>query len=409
MTRPTSTETPPSQTPPRRSALLVVYLTVFLDLLGFGMILPLLPFYALRFGVKGAAIGILFASYSLAQFLGAAVLGRISDRVGRRPVLLFCVFGSALSLFAAGLSNSFPTLLAARALAGLFGGSIATAQAYIADVTRPEERVRYMGMIGAAVGMGFVLGPWVGAELSRFGFGTAAFVASGLAVVNLISAFFALPESRPPSQRGSSRAPFRLAQLRAALSRPVIGSVLIAGGLTTLAMVCMESTFALMGQKRFGLDERGMGRIFLLIGAVMAAVQGGVVGPLVRRFGERAMGILGAVLLAGVMGSLPFLPSLALVVASMVLVATGQGLLVPSMSSLLSRASGVDEQGSVLGLGQSLGAAARCIGPPCAGLLFDQALWLPYVLSAALLVAVILVFSTLPAVFGKSDPESAAV
>ena len=182
--------------PPSRASLLVVYLTVFLDLMGFGILLPLMPYYAIHFGATGLGLGALFASFSVAQLLGAPLLGRLSDRLGRKPVLMVSLLGAAVAYVATGIADSLLTLMAARALAGLFAGSISTAQAYVADVTTPQERAKYMGLIGASIGMGFVLGPWIGSELSRFGFSTAAFVSAGLSLFNCLFGLVALRESR---------------------------------------------------------------------------------------------------------------------------------------------------------------------------------------------------------------------
>lgn len=372
--------------PPRTLAsLVVVYLTVFLDLLGFGLILPLLPFYAMHFGAHGRQLGMLFAGFSIAQLFGAPLLGRLSDRIGRRPVLLVCLFGSAISLLATGLTDTLYTLMAARAFAGLFGGSIATAQAYVADVTKPSERTKYMGLIGASIGMGFVFGPFVGAELSRWGFSTAAFVAAGLAGANFLLALFALRESLPQSARGKrSRTPFSVRALQEALSRPIIGPLLVITMISTLSFVAMESTFALFAKQRYGFSEQTMGRLFASLGIIIAIVQGGFIGPLARRFGEVALGTAGFVILAVGFALIPWMPSSALMVSALLLVAVGQGLLAPSLSTLLSRAVAATEQGGTLGLSQSLSSLSRAFGPILAGTMFDFYQPLPYGFAALL-------------------------
>ena len=390
------TSTPLDSAPPQRTfaSLVVVYMTVFLDLLGFGLILPLLPFYAMRFGAHGKQIGLLFACFSIAQFFGAPVLGRLSDRIGRRPVLLLCLFGSTISLLATGLTDTLYTLMAARALAGLFGGSIATAQAYVADVTRPAERTKYMGLIGASIGMGFVFGPFVGAELSHFGFGTAAFVAAGLSAANFLLALARLRESLPPSARGQSqRTALSIKSLRDALSRPVVGPLLILSTGATLAFVSMESTFALLAKLRFGFSEQTMGRLFALLGVTIAVVQGGLIGPLARRFGEVSVGVVGFLILSVAFAAIPWLPTRELTVITLLFVALGQGLLTPTLSTMLSRAVAATEQGGTLGLGQSLGSLARAIGPIVAGTLFDTAQFLPYAFAALLAVSMGLLLS----------------
>lgn len=394
-----------TQAQPRRPSLLPVYITVFLDLLGFGIIIPLLPFYAERFGATGLWIGAIVAAYSATQFIGAPILGRVSDRVGRRPILLASLAGSAVSLFVTGLAASLPVLLLGRALAGLFGGSIATAQAVIADVTLPKDRAKYMGFLGASIGMGFVFGPALGAGLSRFGFGTAAFAASGLAAANLVLAFFRLPETRklaaaPPRSR------LTWTNFKDALDHPCVGRILAAMFSSVLAFVAMETTFALLGQRRFGLGAEKLGLVFTYIGIVIVIVQGGLVGRLTTRFGERALAVSGVLIMSGALALLPFVPSAVGALAVVGALALGQGLASPAQTSLLSRETDADEQGGVLGVGQSLSAMARGLGPVAAGWLFDRAFYLPYVAGSLLmlLAAWLLYGVSLPAESGAVGP-----
>lgn len=376
----------------RRSPLAVVYLTVFIDLLGFSIILPLLPFYAEHFGATGVWVGALLTAYSAVQFVSAPFLGRLSDRIGRRPVLLISLAGSALSLALTGFANSLLLLLAGRALAGLFGGSIATAQAYVADVTAPEERAKYMGILGACIGLGFVFGPAIGAGFSGFGFGTAAFVAAGLAAANLLFALFRLPESHQPGaagsvQRGRQARIFPSpALIAAAIRRPGVGRILVATFLATFAFVGLEATFALFGQRQFGIDARGFGLVFTYLGVVIAVVQGGLVGRFSARYGERALAAAGGVIMSLAFVGIAFAPSLTVLLAVTGALAVGQGFVSPTLSTLLSRESRSDEQGSTLGLGQSFAAAARATGPLLAGWLFDRSRFLPYLLGASLVL-----------------------
>ena len=366
-------------------ALFVVYFTVFIDLLGFGIILPSLPFFAERFGATGTWVGAIVTAYSAAQFLGAPLLGRLSDRVGRRPVLLMSLVGSAVSLTLSGLADGLWLLLGARALAGLFGGSISTAQACVADLTTPEERGRAMGMLGASIGLGFVFGPALGALLGRSGFGAAAFTAAGLAATNAILAYFVLPETRTAEGRRTGRPGLAVA-LNALTSRG-LGGLLLATFLTTFGFVAMEATFALLGERRFALTARGLGLVFTFAGVVMVIVQGGLVGRLSRRFGERRVAVAGALLMAVGLVLLPFVWQIGGALVALGVLSAGQGLSSPMLSTLLSRSSGSGEQGSTLGLGQAFSAAARAVGPLVAGLLFDFAPWQPYVVSAILCVA----------------------
>lgn len=376
--------TPPTALPrPGRAALAVVYGTVFLDLLGFGIILPSLPYYARELGASGLGLGLLFTSYSLAQLLGASVLGRLSDRFGRRPILMLSLAGSAISMVLSGLAGTLLLLCLARAFAGLFGGSIATAQAYIADVTPRQERARYMGLLGASIGVGFVVGPALGAALVALGLGFpgAAYSAAALAAVNLAFAAFKLPESLPDGAEARRALPGRLGE---ALTRPNLWQVLAATFLTTFAFVGMETTFAYLGQDRFGLDQKGFGLVLVYVGVVVILVQGGLIGRLTRRFGVRPVAVAGGGLMGLALLLLPFAPGLASCLVALGLLAAGQGLSSPSLSTLISVAGGTAEQGSVLGLGQSLAAAARATGPLLAGALYDLHLAAPYLVSGGL-------------------------
>lgn len=371
----------------RRSPLLIVYLTVFIDLLGFGIILPLLPFYAEQLGATGLWVGILFTSYSAAQLVGAPVIGRLSDRFGRRPVLLLGLAGSAVSLTVTGLADTLVLLLASRTAAGLFGGSISAAQAYIADVSRPAERAKYMGMLGAAIGLGFVFGPAIGAGLSPFGFGTAAFVAAGLAALNLAFGYFKLTESRPADRLGTVDSGMTVADYVAAVRDPVISRILTARFLVTAAFVAMETTFALLGAEKFGLDGGTFGIMFAYLGILIVLVQGGLIGRLTSLAGERLVATVGMIMMGLAMFTIPFAPTLLGATIVLGFLAIGQGLTTPTLSSLLSLETGTEHQGGMLGLGQSSTAAARAASPILAGWLFDLDMGLPYYLGAIVLLA----------------------
>ena len=384
---------PLPQSKSKMASLLIVYTTVFIDLLGFGIIIPVLPFYALSFGASGLWIGILTTAYSAAQFIGAPIVGRLSDIYGRRPLLLLALSGSVLSLILTGVAGSLGMLIAARAMAGLFGGSIAAAQAYVADVTTREDRSKYMGLLGASIGMGFVFGPAIGAGLSRFGYGTAAFVAAAIAGLNLIVACFRLEESRPSAQRLAAREAvgghgrrFSFAGLGPALSDPGIRPVLLATFLVTMGFVGMETTYALLGAKRFAMTPMDLGYVFTFIGVVVVIVQGGLIGRLTKVFGEQRLAVAGALIMALGLICVPFAMTWGLSVAALGVLSVGQACSSPTLSTLLSKCAGHDEQGGVLGLGQSLASAARGFGPIVAGLLYDHDVGWPFWLGASLCV-----------------------
>jgi MFS transporter, DHA1 family, tetracycline resistance protein len=383
----------PADKPPL-AGLAIVYLTVFIDLLGFGVILPFLPFYAEKFGATGIWVGAMMTAYSAAQLLGASVLGRLSDRIGRRPVLLLSLFGSAVSMVMSGMATGLAFLIVSRALAGLFGGSIPAAQAFIADLTPPNERAKYMGMLGASIGLGFVFGPGIGALLSHSGFGADAtfFVAAGLAAANLLFALVMLKESRQPGA-ASRRARFSFWSLFAALGRPGVGPVLVAMFLSTLSFVFLEATYALFGERAYGLTPLMLGVLFTAIGMVGVIVQGLLVGRLVKNFGEAHLAMVGAGITALVLAAIPYLPTLPIAAVGMAVLAVGQGLLNPTLPTLLSRETNADEQGGILGLGQSLSAAARAVGPILGGVLFDWSLAAPYVAGGIVALCVALLVS----------------
>lgn len=366
-----------------KSALGIVYLTVFIDLLGFGIILPSLPYYARSFGASGVGVGVLMMAYSVAQFIGAPILGRLSDRYGRRPVLLGALLGSSISLAMQGFAGSLSVMILARAVAGLFGGSISAAQAYVADVTSPDERAKYMGLLGASIGMGFVFGPAIGAGMAPYGFGASAFLASGLALLNFFAALVRLPE---PEKKGelSGGQHLSLAPLVAALKTPALRSVLLVNFVVTVAFVAMETTYALLGADRFALTPRDLGGVFTLLGVVIVIVQGGLVGRLAKKVGELKLATIGVIVMAVGLVLVPMADELTLSVVGLAILACGQAMATPALSTLLSKRANENSQGSVLGSGQAMAALARAVGPLIAGGLYDRSAALPYGVGAFL-------------------------
>ncbi len=369
----------------RRKALLVVYLAVFVDMLGFGIILPLLPFHTERLGGTGLWVGAVLTAYAAAQFVAAPVLGALSDRFGRRPMLLASLAGSAVSLALTGVAGSLVTLLAARVVAGMFGGAIAVGQAYVVDLTDPPERTKALGMVGASIGMGFVLGPAIGAGLSGLGFAGVSFVAGGIALANLIAGSLLLPRTRA-DEKTATHAPTRsrspLATLGRAARQPALRPLLAATFLATFAFVGMEATYALLGARLYGLGPAGLGLVFTGVGVVMAVVQGGVVGRMAGRYGNRRVAVTGTLLLAVGLAVLPMGSALLNYLALGVL-AAGQGLLSTTTAALISEAGG-SAVGGAFGVGQSASAAARATGPIAAGAGFDAWIALPYVAGTVL-------------------------
>ena len=348
----------------RLSPLAVVFLTVFIDLVGFGIVIPLVPLYAEAYHPSPAAFGILMASFSAMQFLFAPLLGRLSDRVGRRPVLLVSLLGSFLSYLLFAFSSSFALLLASRVLAGVMGANIGTAQAVIADVTPQGDRARGMGLVGMAFGLGFVFGPAIGGFAVKVSPVLPGLVAAGLSLCAFVWAFFGLPETRPAS--AASRPPRHWFPLRAVLhafARPVLGPLLLITLLNTTAFSNFEATFAQFARSRFGHDPSTVSWLFVLIGVTAAVVQGGLIRRLVPLLGEARLVGIGTTLLALSFAGLVLVPGHAGLVALVVTTAAGSGLTNPALSGLLSRSTDASEQGEVLGAAQSLSSLGRILGP----------------------------------------------
>jgi MFS transporter, DHA1 family, tetracycline resistance protein len=353
----------------RRYPVAVVLLTVFVDLLGFGIVLPILPFYAQRYGASPVQIGAIIAAFSLMQFLFTPVWGRVSDRVGRRPVILVSLFGSVASYLLFARADSVLALLASRMLAGVAGANLAAAQAYIADVTTPETRARGMGWISAAFGLGYMVGPPIAAVVSlRWGVHAPGYVAAALAFINLVLARLWLPEAAPTADKSLMHRTFDPRVLHRVLKRPVLGGVTLTMTAVALATSGVTAMLALYLQARFAFDATRTAWVFSLIGLTSSAIQLGLVHTLVVRFGEKRLAIAGIGLLALSLLALAVAPTPGILRLVLVLYAVGFALTGPSALSLVSRAAAEGEQGMVIGVVQSLGALARVFGPMAAGI-----------------------------------------
>ena len=368
------------------SPLVVIFVTVFIDLLGFGIIIPLLPFYAESFGASAFTIGLLGTSFSLMQFLFSPIWGRWSDRIGRKPIILVGLMGSCLSYFAMALAGSLPILFLARIIGGIAGANIPTAQAYIADVTTPENRAKGMGMVGAAFGLGFIFGPAIGGLLSHFSPQTPMWFASALCLTNFVAAWVLLPESRVASE--STKGLGRMEAFRHALTKPALVICLAVYFLVTMAFSWFEATFALFSEATFGYTAATIGFVFTFIGIVLSVVQGVLVGKVVKRIGERRLIPMAICSIAIGIGLLPFAWNVATLLGALGVLALGMGFNSPALSSMVSRLSSADDQGGILGLASSVASLGRVVGPAFGGFLYDSyGSRTPY-LSAAILMAI---------------------
>jgi multidrug resistance protein len=375
---------------------------VLIDLIGFGIVLPLLPLYAERFGASVSTVGLLTASYALAQFVFAPIWGRVSDRVGRRPVILLALVGTVAASLTMGLADALWLLFLARVVDGISGASYAAAQAYIADVTTPEERAHGMGMIGAAFGLGFILGPALGALFALIDPRAPFFAAAALAAGNLLLAYRRLPE--PERHVSGSPAP-RRSLLRRALGDGRLAPFVWLALLGNLGFVAMETTFALFAERRFDFGLEAVGLVFAYIGIVSAIVQGGLVRRVTRRYGEPRVMVAGLALTGVALALLPACYHLWELLPVLLLLAGASGLALPTITAGFSRRARADEQGGMLGILASAGGLARIVAPPIGtALLQHVGLAAPYLMGAALFA----VCTGLAAAAVLGRPEGAA-
>jgi len=364
----------------KRSPLLVIFITVFIDLVGFGIVIPVLPFYAegTKFGATPSQVGLLFASYSVMQLIFSPVLGRLSDKHGRRPILLISLLGTSLGFLILGFATTLTLLFIGRIIDGISGGNISTAQAYIADVTTKENRAKGMGLIGAAFGLGFVFGPAIGGVLSRWGINVPFLFAGGLAFANAILLYFALPETvtKDHPARVSAASGRGWQQLIMSLRNPRLGFVMTIYFLSVVAFSIMTATFSLFMMFRLGYDAFHNGWVFAFVGIISAAIQGGMIGRLVKKFGESFLVIIGLVLFAASLVVIPLVTPATGLLAILTIgavTAIGQALSAPSLSSLASKSASAGDQGGVLGAMQSVASLARAVGPSLAAILIYSA------------------------------------
>jgi DHA1 family tetracycline resistance protein-like MFS transporter len=366
----------------RKTSLLVLFLTVFIDLIGFGMVIPFLAYYAREYGASGMTVGAVVGIYSIMQFFFAPVWGRLSDRIGRRPVILISLTASCLGYFMFAFARHLILLLASRIIAGAGGANIGTAQAYIADTTTHEDRAKGMGLIGAAFGMGFILGPPLSGVLAQVGsqHGMAGnllpgLVAASLSLSALIIAFLVLGESKKPDATVRSGLPpqFDAEVWREVSSHKLLLAIMSTLFIALLAVAGMETSVTLHARDRFGFKPLDLAYFFLFMGVIVATIQGGLIGRLARKLGEKTLVVIGTASFTVGLALIPGVYKVPLLYGVAFFLAIGQGLTYPSLTSLVTKATPSREHGSMLGLATSVGSLARFLGPIVTGFLYDLA------------------------------------
>ena len=390
----------------RKPSLLVIFLTVFIDLIGFGIVLPILPKYGERYGAHGWQIGLIIASFSIMQFFFAPFWGKLSDRIGRRPVLLLGNFGSAVSyaLFALSASSSLSTnvslaiLVGSRVFAGICGATLSVASAYIADISKPEERSKRMGLIGMAFGLGFILGPVLGGlSAKHLGLQGPGWVAAGFCGFNFVLACFILGETRDPSKNAAATPRARWEDFRHAMQNPKLAALISLFFLATLSFTCFESTLPLLLTFNFkSWDESHVSYIFTYCGFLAALIQGGVIGRLVKAFGEEKLIAGSLVVVAISLVAIPYAHNLSFLLIALALFAAGSGINRAPTMGLISLNAPAELQGTILGVAQSAGTLARCIGPILATTLYAYSVALPYITAGGIaLIAAVFAWQTI--------------
>lgn len=372
--------------PASRARIAVIFFTVLIDLIGFGIVLPILPYYAQRFGATGLSYGALIGVFSLMQFVATALLGKLSDRVGRRPIILATTLINAAGYTMFAFAGSYEVLFLARVVSGFAGGNISAAQAYIADITTPAERSRGMGLIGAAFGIGFSLGPAIGGFAAHYlGPSAPGLVAVVLSLANFVSAYFILPESLRHEHR-ARRALFDLRHLGDAIARPRLRPLMVVWALTPFAFAGYTAALPFHAAGALGWKERELAVLFTLIGITAALVQGYLFAKIVRRTGERTLVIAGTFGMALSIGVIPLLGSSFDLYAWTLVLAFANSLFAPAATGLVSVYADATEQGAVLGAAQAIAALGRTAGPFAIGAVYDVSGVAAFALSGGVMV-----------------------
>jgi multidrug resistance protein len=362
----------------------IIWTTVALDLVGFGIVVPILGRYAERFGANGLQVGLMFASFSVAQMVFAPILGRISDKVGRKPVIVFSLIGTAVGSFVTGAAGALWVLFLGRILDGASGASVAVAQGAVADIAPPEQRARLMGMLGAAFGVGFVVGPALGGLAALGGPHVPFYLAGSIAAINAVAAMIRLPETKPDTSHITEKS-----QRGTAMS-PALKRFALVGFLSMLGFAGFEATFSIWGEKQFGFTEGSASIVFVFVGVTLVAVQGGLIGPLTQRLGSRKLLRIGLSLVAVGLLLLGLSNTWPLLFVALFLLSLGQGMSGPSGSALVAELAPVERRGEAIGYQQSTAAFGRVAGPVMAGALFDHVgISAPFFVSGVLILCAV--------------------
>lgn len=360
----------------RNTPLLLIFITVFIDLLGFGILIPILPTFATKeLGISEFLIGLAIALYSFTQFIFNPILGNLSDKYGRKPLIIGTLFLNAVGYIIFAFTHTYLLLLISRIVAGIGGSSIGVAQAYIADVTTKENRSKGMGLIGAAFGLGFVFGPLIGGFLAKYGYEVTGFVSAGFSFMAFGLTAFALPESLKvkalSAVKTRGKKIFDLNAFREIILHPDIGILLILFFILTFSNANIYGTFAILGHKVYGFTDMQNGYIFGIIGIVSAIVQGGLLNRLNKYFSDKKLISFGAIFMMVGLGMIPYGGTFTGLAVICIILSLGTGILQPTILSLISKVTPENEQGVTLGLNQSLSAMGRVLGPLWGGFSYE--------------------------------------
>jgi MFS transporter, DHA1 family, tetracycline resistance protein len=373
----------------KNRSFLIVFLTVFIDMLGFGLVVPVLPVYTKELGASDTVVGIIAAIFSLMNFLFTPFLGSLSDRIGRRPIILISIVANIIGYVILASTQSIWGLAISRLICGIGSANIAAAQAYVADISTPENRAKAMGMIGAAFGLGFVFGPAMGGLLKgQFGSYAVGLAAAVFCVINFVWAYFFLPEA---NKEKNPNAPIRCIPFRDifnAFQRSIIRELLSMWLIYVAAFSMMQTVMALLLKEDYGRNDIEVGIFFAIVGITSAVIQGGLVGKMVKMYGERNLLIIGSVLMFFGFALIPVMPSFNWWYATFVitLISLGNACLTPSLTASISTISDPHEQGRMLGISQSVGSLGRVMGPLLSGALYHVKHPMPFFTSAGLMV-----------------------